>query len=118
MNSALVATLKNTQLSRCSNRQIQTMLPKLSRATVTLELWKVWDVVPLRQSFRPSNFNDNTIQVRTNTMHTCPPSLLRGAQKRAEMLHHPCILGDPQQKGTKSELKTSATGHHDAPRGP
>ena len=37
---------------------------------------KVWDVVPLRQPFRPSNFSDNTIQVRTNTMHTCPPSLL------------------------------------------
>ena len=26
------------------------------------------------------------------------------AQKRAEMLRHPCILGDPQQRGTKSEL--------------
>ena len=41
------------------------------------EIWKVWDVIPLRQSFRPSNFSDNTIQVRTNTMHTCPPSLLK-----------------------------------------
>ena len=27
------------------------------------------------------------------------------------MLHHPCILGGPQQRGTKSERKTSATGH-------
>ena len=26
-----------------------------------------------------------------------------------------CILGGPQQKGTKSELKTYAGGHHDAP---
>ena len=26
------------------------------------------------------------------------------AQKRAEMLCHPCILGDPQQRGTKSEV--------------
>ena len=25
-----------------------------------------------------------------------------GAQKRAEMLCHPCILGIPQQRGTKS----------------
>ena len=41
-----------------------------------------------------------------------------GPRKRAEMLHHPCILGGPQQRGTKSELKTSVTGHHDAPRGP
>ena len=32
------------------------------------------------------------------------------------MLHHPRILGGPQQKGTKSELKTYAKGHHDAPR--
>ena len=37
------------------------------------KIQKVWDLVPLRQSFRPSNFSDNTIQVRTNTMHTCPP---------------------------------------------
>ena len=39
-----------------------------------------------------------------------------GPEKRAEMLHHPCILGGPQQKGTKSEVKTYAKGHHDAPR--
>ena len=32
---------------------------------------------------------------------------LSGAQKRAEMLHHPCILGDPQQRGTKSEVAAS-----------
>ena len=30
-----------------------------------------------------------------------------GAQMRAEMLHHPCILGDPQHRGTKSEVATS-----------
>ena len=29
------------------------------------------------------------------------------AQKRAEMLHHPCILGGPQQRRTTSELATS-----------
>ena len=39
------------------------------------EIWKVWDVVPLRQSFRPSNFSDNTIQVSN--------------------------LGGPQKKGNK-----------------
>ena len=30
----------------------------------------------------------------------------------------PAFSGGPQQRGTKSELKTSARGHHDAPRGP
>ena len=30
-----------------------------------------------------------------------------GAQKRAEMLRHPCILGDRQQNGTKVEVATS-----------
>ena len=30
-----------------------------------------------------------------------------GAQKGAEMLCHPCILGDPEQRGTKSELAAS-----------
>ena len=38
---------------------------------------KMWDMVPLRQSFDPWNFGDNAIQLRTNTMHTCPPSILR-----------------------------------------
>ena len=27
-------------------------------------------------------------------------------------------FGTPKQRGTKSEVKTSARGHHDAPRGP
>ena len=30
-----------------------------------------------------------------------------GAQKRAEMLRQPCILGGPQQRGTKSKVATS-----------
>ena len=30
-----------------------------------------------------------------------------GAQKRAEMLRLPCILGNPQHRGTKSEVATS-----------
>ena len=30
-----------------------------------------------------------------------------GAQKRAEMLRHACILGDPQHRGTYSEVATS-----------
>ena len=32
---------------------------------------------------------------------------LLGAQKSAEMLHHPCILGDPQHRGKKSEVAAS-----------
>ena len=32
---------------------------------------------------------------------------LSGAQKRAEMLHHPCIRRDPQRRGTKSEVAAS-----------
>ena len=47
--------------------------------------------------------------------HKCSPTkgnkirsgCLSGAQKRAEMLHHPCILGDPQHRGTKSEVAAS-----------
>ena len=39
-----------------------------------------------------------------------------GAQKRAEMLCHPCILGCPQQRRMKSEIKVYTRGHHDAPR--
>ena len=27
-----------------------------------------------------------------------------GPQKRGEMLHHPCILGDPQTKGDKIRI--------------
>ena len=40
------------------------------------EIRKVWDIVPLTPSFDSSNFGDNAIQVRTNMMHTCPPSIL------------------------------------------
>ena len=36
-----------------------------------------------------------------------PHPAFSGAQKRAEMLCHPCILRDPQQRGTKSEVATS-----------
>ena len=32
---------------------------------------------------------------------------LSGAQKRAEVLHHPCIPGDPQQRGINSEMAAS-----------
>ena len=34
--------------------------------------------------------------------------------------HKICSItfGTPKQRGTKSEVKTSARGHHDAPRGP
>ena len=32
------------------------------------------------------------------------------------MLRHPCILGGSPIKGTKSEVKTYAKGHNDAPR--
>ena len=36
-----------------------------------------------------------------------PHRCLLGAQKRAEMLRHPAILGDPQQRGAKSEVAAS-----------
>ena len=38
---------------------------------------KVWDVVPLGQPFRQSNLGNNVVQLRTNMMHTRPPSLYR-----------------------------------------
>ena len=50
---------------------------------------KVWDMVPLRQSFHPSNFGDNTIQVRTNTMHTSPPSILTASLCSGEEMSTP-----------------------------
>ena len=37
----------------------------------------------------------------------CLAPTFSGAQKRAAMLRHPCILGDPQQRGTKSEVDAS-----------
>ena len=43
-----------------------------------------------------------------------PQPCLLGAQKWAEVLLHPCILGGPQQRGTKSELAASTM----PPRGP
>ena len=37
----------------------------------------------------------------------CLTPAFSGAQKRAQMLHHPCILKYPQQRGTKSEMAAS-----------
>ena len=37
----------------------------------------------------------------------CLTPIFSGAQKRAEMLRHPCILGDTQHRGTKSEVAAS-----------
>ena len=64
------------------------------------KIGKVWDMVPLKQFFHPSNFGDNTIHARTNRIG-CLTLAFSGAQKRAEMIRHPCILGDPQTKGDK-----------------
>ena len=91
-------------------------------------------MVPLRQSFRPSNFGDHTIQVRTNTMHfpTEHPestplrrSVLREEKEAEQMLAwkyvlvpilqsklrgrvgiktHITILGGPLTKGDKIRI--------------
>ena len=37
----------------------------------------------------------------------CLTPAFSGAQKRAEMVHHPSILRDPQQRGRKSEVAAS-----------
>ena len=50
---------------------------------------KVWDMVPLQQSFHPSNFSNNAIQVRTNTVHTCPPSILKAPLCSGEEMSTP-----------------------------
>ena len=44
----------------------------------------------------------------------CLSHAFSGAQSRAKVLRHPCILGGPQQRGTKSELVASAM----PPQGP
>ena len=47
----------------------------------------------------------------------CLTSALSEAQKRAEMLRHPCILGYPQQRGAKSEMAASPLPSRGAKRG-
>ena len=46
----------------------------------------------------------------------CLSHAFSGAEKWAEVLCHPCILGGPQQRGTKSELAASAMPFRD-PKG-
>ena len=50
---------------------------------------------------RESPPKENIIRTRYRTQP------FPGAQKRAEMVSHPCILGGPHQRGTKSEHATS-----------
>ena len=57
------------------------------------KIGKVWDMVPLRQSFYAWNFGDNTIQITTNTIHTSQPT-----KKKAEWLLQLCILRGLQTK--------------------
>ena len=35
------------------------------------------------------------------------PTAFLGPQKRAEMLRHPCVIGSPQRRGTKSQVAAS-----------
>ena len=52
--------------------------------------------------------NQNCHQQRATKIKSgCLTPAFLGAQKRVEMLRHRCILGDPQQRGTKSEVATS-----------
>ena len=47
----------------------------------------------------------------------CLTPAFSGAQKRAEMLRHLCILGGPQHRGAKSEVATSPLTCQKAPHG-
>ena len=42
---------------------------------------------------------------RGQNQNWLPQPCLRGAQKWAEMLRHPCFLGDPQQRGQNQSTK-------------
>ena len=60
--------------------------------------------------------------VHTNALPCLDPNVLRLAMPRPKNVV-PCYVtpafsGIPKQRGTKSQVKTSARGHHDAPRGP
>ena len=68
-----------------------------------------------------TNPNDVAQAVNGNRNFVYAPGVL-GLNKTSQrmppmdaMLRHPCILGGPQKRGTKSEVKMYARGHHDAP---
>ena len=63
-----------------------------------------------------TNPNDVAQAVNGNRNFVYAPGVLWIKQDIAKDASY--FSGGPQQRGTKSELKTCATGHHDAPRGP
>ena len=64
-----------------------------------------------QQNQKWSPKNGNTIR------SGCLTLAFSGVQKRAEMLRHPCILGDPQHRATKSEVATSPLPSRGSKRG-
>ena len=60
---------------------------------------------------------DLQVPVSANWLHL---TMMVGAQKRAEMLHHPCILGGPQQREQNQNSKPTpgvTPMHHATKRG-
>ena len=60
---------------------------------------------------------DLQVPVSANWQHL---TMMVGAQKRAEMLHHPCILGGPQQREQNQKSKPTpgvTLMHHATKRG-
>ena len=60
---------------------------------------------------------DLQVPVSANWLHL---TMMVGAQKRAEMLHHPCILGGPQQREQNQKSKPTpgvTLMHHATKRG-
>ena len=61
--------------------------------------------------------SDLQVPVSANWLHL---TMMVGAQKRAEMLHHPCILGGPQQREQNQKSKPTpgvTLMHHATKRG-
>ena len=70
-----------------------------------ISAWDVWNAISSQPQLPPATFaKPITTRLCLVTFEQRTPQLPR---KRAEMLCHPCFLGDPQQAGTKSEVAAS-----------
>ena len=106
-------------LCRCS--------PYMCRYVFPRTIWRVLYLSSNQKLLQMQEYTHVLMQLRTGSppyvpydapmphackqvLNVCPIETMR-----AEMLRQPCILGVPKQRGTKSEVKTYARGHHDAP---
>ena len=116
MNSALVATLKNIQLSLCSIVN-KVHIENTQLVCTTIHSCKI----KVKSYCHTCVRQCNPYNIAVHTCHTWTSFhgqtwCNKGHKQGRKCYVTPAFSGVPKQRATKSEVKVCAKGHHDAPR--